>query len=311
MSRQSTDTLAERIGANIRRARLEAGLTQANLAGGDITRNMLSLIENGQATPSLATLCSIAERLGLPPGALLEELSGYNAIRLKSELSSLLSKGKYRELIERYDCTEPEERFDPELTYILRRAFVMRAEELYRLGRLTESERLLDRAGELPPPYGFDTAQLADRELTLRLLLKSAAGLPYDEREKEKLHEIIYTRGEVAIYLYAREMLAKTSGKAYSVPDENLESYREKLVPLISELKAGFIRSHIEAKLKMAAADYLGAKAKLVTLLSDELPPSLLCELYCDLEHCCKCCGDFENAYKYSTARLELVRRMK
>ena len=71
MSRRPSgpDGLPERLGANIKAARLSLGLTQGELTGEDLTRNMLSRIENGAALPSLSTLCTIAEKLGMPPSA--------------------------------------------------------------------------------------------------------------------------------------------------------------------------------------------------------------------------------------------------
>ena len=50
---------AKRIGKAIRELRKDKKLTQAQLAQGIVTRNMLSLIENGSATPSLQTLENI------------------------------------------------------------------------------------------------------------------------------------------------------------------------------------------------------------------------------------------------------------
>ena len=49
------------LGEKIRQARLEAGLSQRQLCGETITRNMLSQIENGSANPSMATLRFLAE----------------------------------------------------------------------------------------------------------------------------------------------------------------------------------------------------------------------------------------------------------
>ena len=69
-------------------------------------------------------------------------------------------------------------------------------------------------------------------------------------------------------------------------------------------------KTHIEAKLDLINADYLGAKAKLITTLTPEPAPAILYDVYRDLEFCCKCCGDFENAYKYSGLRLELAKRL-
>ena len=51
------------MGQRFRRARREAGLTQAQLCQGVVSRNMLSQIEGGTAKPSLSTLEILAERL--------------------------------------------------------------------------------------------------------------------------------------------------------------------------------------------------------------------------------------------------------
>jgi len=57
---------AKRIGERIRQLRTRRGLTQKELAGEQMTRNMLSLIENGSALPSLASLAYLSEMLGVP-----------------------------------------------------------------------------------------------------------------------------------------------------------------------------------------------------------------------------------------------------
>lgn len=61
------------LGQRIRRARLDAGLSQRQLCGEYITRNMLSLIENGSAKPSMDTLRYLSEKLHKPVSYFLEE----------------------------------------------------------------------------------------------------------------------------------------------------------------------------------------------------------------------------------------------
>lgn len=61
------------LGQRLRQARMEAGLSQRQLCGTEITRNMLSQIENGSARPSMDTLRYLAGRLGKPMGFFLEE----------------------------------------------------------------------------------------------------------------------------------------------------------------------------------------------------------------------------------------------
>ena len=61
------------LGLRLRQARLEAGLSQRQLCGEKITRNMLSQIENGSAKPSMETLQYLASRLHKPVVFFLEE----------------------------------------------------------------------------------------------------------------------------------------------------------------------------------------------------------------------------------------------
>ena len=60
-------------GEKIRLERKKRKLTQAQLAGTSVTRNMISLIEKDLANPSLDTLKKIAEKLELPLSYLVSD----------------------------------------------------------------------------------------------------------------------------------------------------------------------------------------------------------------------------------------------
>lgn len=62
-----------KLGEKLRQARIAAGLSQRQLCGEEITRNMLSQIENGSAHPSMKTLQYLAARLEMPVSFFLEE----------------------------------------------------------------------------------------------------------------------------------------------------------------------------------------------------------------------------------------------
>ena len=64
------------LGEKLKQARLAAGLSQRQLCGDTITRNMLSLIENGAAQPSMDTLRFLAARLQKPLHYFLEDGEG-------------------------------------------------------------------------------------------------------------------------------------------------------------------------------------------------------------------------------------------
>ena len=61
------------LGRRLKQARLDAGLSQRQLCGTEITRNMLSQIENGNARPSMDKLRYLAARLNRPVSYFLEE----------------------------------------------------------------------------------------------------------------------------------------------------------------------------------------------------------------------------------------------
>ncbi len=61
------------LGQRIKEARLAKKMTQTEVVGSFITRNMLSQIESGNAVPSMKTLTYLAQVLELPPSVLLPD----------------------------------------------------------------------------------------------------------------------------------------------------------------------------------------------------------------------------------------------
>jgi transcriptional regulator with XRE-family HTH domain len=87
------------IGERIRLLRKEQGLTQSQLVGTELTKSMLSQIENGKAMPSMKSLHYIAEQLGYDVNFLLEDYEHY--AQLVHEMQKLLQQKKYEEVYER------------------------------------------------------------------------------------------------------------------------------------------------------------------------------------------------------------------
>ena len=68
-------TVEAAFGLVLRRYRLQRGLTQADLEGeSSIDRSFISQLENGQKQACLKTIIHLAYRLGLTPGALIDEV---------------------------------------------------------------------------------------------------------------------------------------------------------------------------------------------------------------------------------------------
>lgn len=60
-------------GKRLKKARIARRMTQSELAGNKVTRNMISRIENGFSVPSVGTLEYLAERLEVPISALVPQ----------------------------------------------------------------------------------------------------------------------------------------------------------------------------------------------------------------------------------------------
>ena len=120
------------LGEKLRQARLEAGLSQRALCGGEITRNMLSRIENGAAQPSMRTLQYLADRLGKPVSFFLEEQAVVSSNQqIMSSARQLYDLEQYEQamtLLEDYAVPDPV--YDREkalLTVLLRLGLARRA----------------------------------------------------------------------------------------------------------------------------------------------------------------------------------------
>jgi tetratricopeptide (TPR) repeat protein len=133
--------LAQRVGARLRKARLDAGMTQAQLAAGRYTKAYVSALENGLSKPSMAALNFFAERLQLPIERFLSD--GEPAwTRLEADLH--LASGDWVRAADAYEDLIAAERADrtrAELQLGLAEAYA-------RLGRGKEAVREASVAAE-------------------------------------------------------------------------------------------------------------------------------------------------------------------
>lgn len=185
------------LGEKLRQARIEAGLSQRQLCGEEITRNMLSLIENGSAKPSMKTLQYLASRLGKSVSYFLEEtavLSPNQEIMVSAR--QLYDSGKFAEadrLLEGYRFPDPVYDREKELLWVLMRLKL--AEEAIRQERFVYAAEILKQTP-------VETAYLAEALNRRRLLLLGsipgqsvAAQLPsIDEELLLRAHEAFDTK---------------------------------------------------------------------------------------------------------------------
>ena len=142
------------IGQRILQAREEAGLSQRQVAGEYMTRNMLSFLEHDRANPSLDTLIYLAQVLGKTVGYFLGEeqprVVGFDALCLARQS---YDAGEYRTCMEQLRQIPAGEVLDRErqLLEILSRLSL--AEQALADGRRPYARELLEQAGEKSCPY--------------------------------------------------------------------------------------------------------------------------------------------------------------
>lgn len=147
------------LGEKLKQARLDAGLSQRQLCGDAITRNMLSLIENGTAKPSMDTLRYLAQRLGKPVSWFLGEVPARPS-GLSQGWAALLA-GDPRQAMAY--LPQPSE---GEAVFLLTLAQLALAEEALAQCRLPYARELLEQAKP-----GCDTTPVLRPELQRKRLL--------------------------------------------------------------------------------------------------------------------------------------------
>ena len=157
------------LGQRLKAARLELGLSQRQLCGDVITRNMLSQIENGSARPSVDTLRYLAGELGKPLSYFLEEdaVTSPNQAVMDQARQEPDSR-KVLEILARYRA--PDAVFDREKELLIRLAALNLAEEAARDGKTIYAASLLEELGLLDG--GYCAGELERRRLLLLAQVK-------------------------------------------------------------------------------------------------------------------------------------------
>jgi transcriptional regulator with XRE-family HTH domain len=142
--------LAKQFGEHLRRARLEAGLTQQQLAEGRYTKAYVSALENGLSRPSMVALTFFSERLGVPASVLINDRPATWA-RIEADVA--LASGRWDDAIAAFSdlldtTTRPEQR--AELMSGLAEALVRRGRGREAIANAAEAARIMHSAGREP-----------------------------------------------------------------------------------------------------------------------------------------------------------------
>lgn len=134
------------LGKKIRELRLQKKMTQAELAGDTITRNMLSQIENGSAQPSVTTIMELAGKLETPPEYFFSQtndLQTFRKLDVIEKIRKLYSAGDYPKTLSRLETLDV---WDDETEYLFAKASYGKGLTLYREGFLSGASACFEKA---------------------------------------------------------------------------------------------------------------------------------------------------------------------
>lgn len=273
-----------KLGTKIKTLRLALGLTQKQLAGDFMTRNMLSLIESGSALPSIESAEYIAERLNVSLSFLLSdgcENARTEQANAMEKIRQMYSKERYKECIQAIDELSAN---DFEANYIYAYSAFYYGKQLTESGALHEAR------------------------IYLRAAIKKSA---------ETVYDTTYVKTAAPLYLAIAENvqspLLELDIEAYEnrrLSAFDYEFYKYVVLDFDFNFSDPIYKLHIEAKALIKKYRFFDA-VKLLREIEDTKNDGynafVFFGVYTDLENCYKQLGDFENAYRYSSKRIALI----
>ena len=289
------------IGEKVRQLRLAKMMTQQDLAGDQITRNMLCQIERGAALPSVPTMCYLAERLNVPVGYLLAdeaESLAYRKMMAMPNVRRAFAAGDVGACLSVLHAAFGEER-DDEISLIRAECEFRMARESFLGGHLRAAAAGFDRALRAAADTVHDTAWLrACTAVYFRYLFDISPTLVSDMLDSEEVENARSLADDFCAYVLAREAL--DSGR-----DGEVQEYLERNGDTLYARRIAALRLLREGERAEALSQY-------EALLShDALTVGVLMyEVFGDMELCCRENDDYKRAYEFSESKQALMERL-
>lgn len=277
------------LGEKIRNARKKAGVTQYALAGDKITRNMLSAIENGNATPSFDTLKYLAQQLELPLPYLMSEDDDLFVHKKNVKIDTireLLKAKNYKQCIstaEALGC------YDDEIALILTECYTKQGRALLLNGSHSSAKKSFQKALLYSKNTVYDT-RTYESLIPMYLAICENVQAPLLEFDCDAYENSAKDNTDYEFFKYV------TLDYSYNYKNE---AYKE----------------HLEAKKLLKERNYNRALALMLDLVENkkygEYNSYFMYSVYVDIESCYRQLFDFENAYRYSSKRISLMEGFK
>lgn len=288
------------IGERIKALRLRKQMTQADLAGESVSRNMVSLIEHGRATPSVQTLEAIAAKLKVTPALLIAEEKEWTALLKQETVSDIriaFSGNNYRICVDlcRSLYKNGLEK-DDEVDLAMAESLLELAREAFANDHIRVCCQLLDEA----VLYAERTVYYTEHILSAAWWFFEYLGLLSPSLVSENLSSAFVASESLQKDVYCRYIRAVIEGA------ENLLLLQTD--PAFAELLAAHVRSRHCMKMQ----EYEKATNILADILHspDILPGIVMYHVFCDIEECCRKVGNGKNEVNYREAKLSIFEKL-
>ena len=286
----------EKIGERIRLERLKHNMTQSQLSGDVITRNMLSLIESGAALPSVETLIHIANTLDIPVGSLFaeddKEEALYTKIQTVSKAKSLFASGKYEECADLCKTVL----FDDEMTFIAAECELRQAENEMKSLTLKSAGERLETALALSSNSVYTSKDFEGTVKSYQYFIKCAAS----EIDADEIGRLSRLPSRIPASAYSFMTLLSLLDKGKLEEAQTLAA----AYPFMTVNEATYFKAAILLRsMKTAKASELLR----VLYEKEELSFILKYRICADLECCAEMRRDYESAYAYSREKHKMT----
>lgn len=282
------------LGEKIRALRLERGLSQKQLAGNCITRNMLSQIENDQAKPSMRTLEYLAQALDVDAGQLLAQTSDGSAQATLTQARALYRAHDAAGCLAQLAAAEGEEALLLRARCALALAEQALADERFEQARTLAEQALGHSAESLYPDAALQITAAA-------VLARCASALGDGAEAAFDRYRQTYQQLQTGVQYHLT--LAR-----FALEQEHIQA-AEREIWSIAELPESARAEYLILRGRIAAKKEQYENAILYLRQAEEieaLPKILRRELLYGLEHCYRETEQYKLAYACAAAQREL-----
>lgn len=283
------------LGQRLRKARIEKGLTQSELAGDRITRNMLSQIENDVASPSVGTLEYLAGQLGVRAGWLLEDAAEEGRAEQLGKVRALARQQRWSECLQSLEGISQTD----ETLAIQALAAAHLASQALNDERFADAGSYAAQALECSGQGLYQNSGLRLRMAAVLARCAQQSGQSAEQAVSEYRKLYLTAQNGVAHHL----LMAR-----YHLEQEHIQAAEREIWSIVDLPEAGraeylVLRGRIAAKKEQFenAVVYLQQAEAL-----DGLPRILRRELYRCMELCWREREDYKQAYEYAAKQLAL-----